>query len=241
VRSTRRFATRSASALAGASLSVLLLAGAASAHVSVSADSPTQGGFAELTFRVPNETDNTSTTKVQVFFPASQPLAFVSIQAMPGWSYQVKTEKLDQPISSDDGQVTEAVSEVVWTADSATTAIKPGQYNDFNVSAGPLPDAPTMEFKALQTYSDGTVVRWIQSTAPGGAEPEHPAPVLSLLPATDTDSSATQTSDTTDAAASSTSSDSSDARANTALVLSIAALVVAVGVGALVLLRRSRT
>jgi uncharacterized protein YcnI len=241
VRSTRRFVTRLSVAITGAALPVLLVAAAASAHVSVSADDPTQGGFTKLTFRVPNETDNTDTTKVQVFFPSSQPLASVSIQPLPGWSYHVKTHKLDQPISSDDGQVTEAASEVVWTADSAATAIKPGEFEDFNISAGPLPDAPTMVFKALQTYSDGTVVRWIEPTPAGGPEPEHPAPTLSLLPATDTDSSATRTSDTADAAASSTSSDSSAGRADIALALSILALVVAVGVGALVLLRRSRS
>ena len=241
---TRRLVTRLPVALAGAALPVLLVAGAASAHVSVSADDPTQGGFAKLTFRVPNETDNTDTTKVQVFFPTSQPLAAVSIQPMPGWSYQVKTHKLDQPISSDDGQVTEAVSEVVWTADSPATALKPGEFNDFNVSAGPLPEAPTMEFKALQTYSDGTVVRWIQSSTPGGEEPEHPAPVLTLAPAgadsVDTSATVTPTAETADAA-SSTSSDSSNGNGDLALVLAIVALVVAVGAGALVLLRRPRT
>jgi hypothetical protein len=37
-----------------------------------------------------------------------------------------------------------------------------------------------LEFKAVQTYDNGDVVRWIESTPPGGAEPEHPAPVLTL-------------------------------------------------------------
>ncbi|WP_446218541.1 DUF1775 domain-containing protein [Micromonospora sp. IBHARD004] len=33
--------------------------------------------------------------------------------------------------------------------------------------------------EALQTYSDGDVVRWIEEPT-SGAEPEHPAPVLKL-------------------------------------------------------------
>jgi MYXO-CTERM domain-containing protein len=223
-------------ALAGAALPVVLIAGAAAAHVTVNADGATQGGYTKLTFRVPNETDNTDTTKLQVFFPKSQPLASVSVQPTPGWSYQVKTEKLANPIQSDDGAVTEAVSEVVWTAASKSTAIKPGEFNEFNVSAGPLPEAPTMEFKALQTYSDGTIVRWIDPTTPGGPEPEHPAPTLTLLPASDTEGTSTDTTTTT-----STDSSDSNGRANTALVISILALLVAAGLGAAGFLRRSRS
>jgi hypothetical protein len=37
--------------------------------------------------------------------------------------------------------------------------------------------------KTLQTYSDGTIVRWIDDTAAGQPEPEHPAPVLTLTAA----------------------------------------------------------
>jgi periplasmic copper chaperone A len=212
-----RAAVRAACVLAAAALPVLLVAGAASAHVTVSSDDPTQGGYAKLIFRVPNETDDTDTTKVQVFFPASQPLASVSVQPLPGWSYRVRTTKLDQPITSDDGQVTEAVSQVTWTADSRTDAIKPGEFEEFDVSAGPLPKAPTMVFKALQTYSDGSVVRWIDPTTPGGPEPGHPAPTLTL---------AADTGATDGATTAAGSSDSG--RATTALVLSIVALVVAV-------------
>jgi uncharacterized protein YcnI len=226
VRPTRRLAARLSVTLAAACIPVLLLAGAASAHVTVSADDATQGGYAKLTFRVPNETDDADTTKVQVFFPQSQPLASVSIEPVPGWSYEVRTTTLSKPISSDDGQVTEAVSEVTWTSDSKATAIKPGEFQEFDVSAGPLPTSPTMVFKALQTYSDGTVVRWIDATPAGGPEPEHPAPTLALAAAS------------TDAGS---GSSGGNGRATTALVLSIVALVVALGGAAASLLRRSRS
>jgi hypothetical protein len=36
-------------------------------------------------------------------------------------------------------------------------------------------------FKALQTYSNGEVVSWIQEATEGAEEPEHPAPVLKLI------------------------------------------------------------
>jgi uncharacterized protein YcnI len=237
VRPTRRIATRVPIALAVAAIPVLLIAGSAAAHVTVNAEGATRGGYAKLTFRVPNETDNTDTTKLQVFFPQSQPLASVSVMPTPGWSFRVKTEKLAKPISSDDGQVTEAVSEVVWTADSPQTAIKPGEFNEFNVSAGPLPEAPSMQFKALQTYSDGTIVRWIDPTQEGAPEPEHPAPTLELLPASGDESAASTSSDV---GSSADSADSGDGKATTALVISIVALVSAAAAGALGVLRRSR-
>jgi uncharacterized protein YcnI len=227
VRTTgRRRYARVALIVTAAAVPVLLVAGSAAAHVTVSADDATQGGYAKVTFRVPNETDDADTTKVAVFFPQSQPLAEVSVQAQPGWSYQVRTTKLANPITSDDGQVSEAVSEVVWTADSKATGIKPGEFDEFDVSAGPLATSPTMVFKALQTYSDGTVVRWIDETPAGGPEPEHPAPTLTLAAAG---------SDGTG-----TTSSGGSGKATTALVLSVVALLVALGAVASSFLRRSR-
>ena len=56
------------------------------------------------------------------------------------------------------------------------------QFQEFDVSLGPLPDIDQIVFKALQTYSDGEIVRWIDEPA-AGTEPEHPAPVLKLAAA----------------------------------------------------------
>ena len=56
------------------------------------------------------------------------------------------------------------------------------------MSFGPLPDdTDELVFKALQTYSSGEVVSWIDETPEGGAEPEHPAPVVHLVAATGDD------------------------------------------------------
>jgi uncharacterized protein len=161
-----------------------VLAGSAWAHVTVSPSSAPQGAFTSIVFRVPTESDTASTTKVDVHFDMNNPIATVDYQALPGWTTKVTTSKLTKPITDDDGnQVTQAVSEIVWTADSPATAIKPGQFLDFPVELGPLPKTPSIEFKTLQTYSDGSIVRWIDDTPAGGPEPEHPAPVLTLTAA----------------------------------------------------------
>jgi uncharacterized protein YcnI len=157
-------------------------AAAAAAHVTVGSEDAVQGGeAARVVFRVPDESDTASTTKVEVALPADQPLAMVLVLPLTGWTATMTTTKLATPITTDDGdKVSEAVSRVTWTANSAATAIKPGQYGEFPLLIGPLPKADSMVFKALQTYSDGNVVRWIDLSQPGQPEPDHPAPVLKL-------------------------------------------------------------
>ena len=50
--------------------------------------------------------------------------------------------------------------------------MKPGEFDVFSVSAGPLPtDVNSISLPALQTYSDGSVVRWIEPQVAGGPEP----------------------------------------------------------------------
>ena len=153
------------------------------AHVTVSSPGATQGGFGVLTFRMPNETDNANATELKVQLPADQPLASVAVKPQPGWTYTVTRAKLSQPITDDDGnQVTDYPSVVDWKATAG--GIKPGEYTEFQLSVGPLPKADAMTFKALQSYSNGETVSWIEVPAAGSSdEPEHPAPTLTLAAA----------------------------------------------------------
>jgi uncharacterized protein YcnI len=162
----------------------LALAAPASAHVTVNPNTATQGGYTKVTFRVPNETDNADTTKLEVDLPMDTPVASVSLKPVAGWTAATVTSKLATPIKNHDSEITQAVSKITWTADPAA-AVKPGQFQEFDVSLGPLPQAKQMVFKALQTYSDGSVVRWIDDPT-DGSEPDHPAPVLKLSAATTT-------------------------------------------------------
>ena len=226
-------------------VAIVVSAGAASAHVTVNPNTATQGGFTKLTFRVPTEKDDASTTKVQVSLPADQPLGFVSVKPHPGWTFTVTKAKLATPIKTDDGEMTEAVATITWTSVSAASAIKPGEFDEFDVSAGPLPKAASMEFKALQTYSDGEVVRWIEPPKADGTEPERPAPTLKLTPAAADGASANgaPTGSANAAQSASTTADGSSAASqasvNTALGLSVAALIVGLIAAALALRRRN--
>jgi uncharacterized protein YcnI len=178
--SPRNVMRRAAVVLAATGLATIGLAAPASAHVTINPNTAVQGGYAKFAFRVPTERDDASTTKLEVTLPEGQAIASVSTKPLPGWAVDAAKTKLATPIKSDDGEITEAVQKITWTA-APDAVIKPGQFQEFEVSLGPLPKVDTLVFKALQTYSDGQVVRWIEDPpTDGGAEPEHPAPVLKL-------------------------------------------------------------
>jgi uncharacterized protein len=170
-----------------AAASLVLLASPALAHVTVQGPGATQGGYAKVTFRVPTEKD-IPTTKLQVVFPTDAPLANVGVKPHAGWRYVVAKGKPATPLKDDMGNgIHSVVLSITWTTTSG--GIKPGEFDEFDVSAGPLPKLDKMVFKALQTYRDGSVVRWIEPRIDGGKEPDHPAPVLKLAAATESTSS----------------------------------------------------
>lgn len=155
---------------------------AAHAHISAEAGEAVAGERATVSFRVPNESDTAATTKIRVVFPADQPFAQVTPQAVSGWSTKITKEKLETPLDNHGQTVTEAVTSIEWTAGT----IPPGQFQVFPVRIGPLPEGlEALVFKTVQTYSDGEVVRWIDEAEPGQPEPGKPAPTLAIQPATE--------------------------------------------------------
>ncbi|WP_239645693.1 YcnI family protein [Mycobacterium sp. UM_CSW] len=135
------------------------------AHVHASSDNPVRGAMAIVTFQVPNESNTgAATTALTVGLPN---VAVASTEAVPGW-----TARLDRDAAAG------TVRSVTWTA-APNAGIAPDQFALFRISVQ-LPDSDTVSFPATQTYSDGTVVKWDQPPLPGGGEPEHPAPALTL-------------------------------------------------------------
>ncbi|MFB7555733.1 YcnI family copper-binding membrane protein [Streptomyces brevispora] len=233
-----------------AASTVLILAGTASAHVSVQPQGEAaKGGYAVINFKVPNERDDAATTKLEVNFPTDHPLASVQPEAIPGWKIDVTTSKLAKPLDMHGKKIDKAVSKVTWTADGGK--IEPGRFQQFPLSVGQLPeDADQLVFKAIQTYDNKEVVRWIEEQKDGAEEPESPAPVLKLTAATDgahgaaaasgdTSDSADHAKDEKTTASASSSGSSSD---TTARVLGIVGIVIGVaGVAFGVLAGRRRT
>lgn len=223
----------------GLGVGAALGAGAADAHVTVAAPGVTAGASdAVITFHVPTESASASTVGVKVQLPTSTPIAGVLVAPHPGWTAKITQKTLSTPIKTDDGDITEVVSEIDWTAE-AGQGIAPGFFGEFTVIAGKLPDdVDSLTFKAIQTYSDKSVVSWIDEAAPGStAEPEHPAPTLTLSTAT---SASTPTSAAPSVTASAAKS-SSDTRSTVALTLGIVGVVLGGAALAVAILRRKPT
>ncbi|MER6713230.1 MULTISPECIES: YcnI family protein [unclassified Streptomyces] len=242
--------SRIAAAGAAAGVTVLALSAPAFAHVTVQPEgTAAKGGYAVVDFKVPNERDNASTTKLEVSFPTDHPLASVMPEPMPGWKIEVTKSKLDKPLEMHGEKISEAVTKVTWTADGK--GIEPGYFEKFPVSIGTLPeDTDQLVFKALQTYSNKEVVRWIEVPQKGQEEPDNPAPVLELSAASEDghhdsaagDDSGTGSADKASADTAASDSASSDNTDTTARVLGIVGIVVgAAGVAYGVLAGRRRT
>ncbi|MFD4438125.1 DUF1775 domain-containing protein, partial [Bacillus safensis] len=126
----------SRAALVAGTVTGLLLCGSgvASAHVSVAAPGATQGGYTVLTFKVPTESETAGTTALTVTLPN---LKSARTQPMPGWTARVTKD----PASG-------AATAVTWTADPGVS-VGPGQFQQFLLSAGPLPQLDTVTFPAV--------------------------------------------------------------------------------------------
>jgi periplasmic copper chaperone A len=219
---------------------LLLSAGPASAHVNIEGEVHA-GGNGTVVFRVPNERDDAGTVELQVKMPEDIALGSVSVQPKPGWTIETTKKTLDEPVEVFGEEVTEVVDTITWTADG--DGIQPGQFDTFAIRAGSFPeDATEAAFPSIQTYSSGEEVPWIDEVVEGQEEPEHPVPILHLLPPEDEEEAAPATepaaAETEQAAATSEDDDSgsSDGLAIAALVVGLLGL--ATGGFALVTARR---
>jgi uncharacterized protein YcnI len=175
----------------GVALGALALPAAAGAHVTIQPSQAVPGAFTVENVRVPTERDDAATVKVDVQLPNG--FAAVSYEAIPGWKVKVTKAKLSTPIQTDDGPITEGVRQITWTADSKGDGIQPGAFRDFPISVQiPGKVGQKLTFKALQTYSDGQVVRWI-----GAPDADQPAPQLTLVAAAGASSATTPQSTVT--------------------------------------------
>ncbi|TPQ19135.1 DUF1775 domain-containing protein [Streptomyces sporangiiformans] len=140
-------------------------AGPAAAHAEVEADGARAlAQNVALTFSAESESDSAGISKLEVILPEGITPSDITYKEGPkGWKlaptsrgYTVSGQKL--PVGED---------------------------AEYVVTVRQLPDAKSLAFKTLQTYSDGKVDRWIELDEGGGDGHGHghPAPRLKLDPA----------------------------------------------------------
>ncbi len=158
-------------ALAGVAV-LLACPAVAAAHVSAGPDTVAPGEPATISFRVPSERDDAATVRLEVLFPDRPVVDSATPQNLPGWKISVRP-------GAGDAMAGKPVTSIVWEGGT----VPAGTFQEFPVRIGGL-RAGALAFRALQTYSDGQVVRWADPAQPGQPEPEHPAPVVTVAPAT---------------------------------------------------------
>jgi uncharacterized protein YcnI len=164
-------------AVAAVAASALAVPAAADAHVTLQPNTAAAGAFTVENVRVPNERDTASTVKVDLQLPHG--FVFASYEPKIGWSVKVTKAKLAKPIQTDDGPIDEEVRRITFTGHGPNGRIGPGQFMDFPLSVQiPGKAGDKLTFKAIQTYSNGEVVRWI-----GAPDSETPAPIVTVTKA----------------------------------------------------------
>ncbi|WCD83898.1 hypothetical protein KPP03845_100217 [Streptomyces xanthophaeus] len=146
-------------ATVGALVLLGLAAGPAAAHAEVSASDPR--ALAEnvtLTFNSEAESDTAGIASLRVVLPSGITPDAVALKDAPtDWK-------------------------LVATADGYSIggpALATGTDAEYSITVRQLPDAKSLVFKTLETYSDGKISRWIEVPT-NGEKVDNPAPVLEL-------------------------------------------------------------
>jgi len=225
------------------------LAGPASAgaHISLHPNTIPAGAFATIDVRVPGEQEGAYVKKVDMQLPPG--FIGVDYANVPGWSTKVIETKLSTPVTEDGETIDTQVSQIVWSWTGPAGKVENGQFINFPLSVA-IPDSANgkaLEFRTVQTYSNGHVVHWIEPSL----EAEHPAPRINVTAkggiveevagdeaGPTVGEVATSPSAASPAASSSSSSGSSEGLAIAALIVGVLGL--AAGGYAVIRLRGSR-
>ncbi|HEY7813073.1 MAG TPA: YcnI family protein [Nakamurella sp.] len=221
-----------------AGVAVLSLTGAlaASAHVTVSADTTAAGSDAVLTFSVPHGCDGSATTKIAIKVPDQ--VTSVTPTVNPNWDVQKVTEALNPPITDSDGnQITQRVDQVVYTAKTPLAA----DLRDALALSLQVPDVAgqSLTFPVIQTCEVGETA-WIEQQAAGQPEPAHPAPTIQVTAAMTESAAEGSAAPTSSAQVAATAATDTGSSSNGLAIAGLVAGVLGLIVGGLALVRSRR-
>ncbi|CAN5634181.1 hypothetical protein BH10ACT3_BH10ACT3_12030 [soil metagenome] len=169
---------RVASAVLVASAGTLLWCGTASAHITPQDPDAPSGAYFTTAFKVAHGCDGSPTTRIEI--KMAEGVTSVKPQPVAGWTLSTTMRELDPPIDNHGTAITESVDTVVWEGGS----LPDDQLQMFWVSMK-LPEGEpgtALAFPVVQTCAEGST-DWIDPVVEGQAEPEHPAPSVTLTSA----------------------------------------------------------
>lgn len=228
-------------------VAALIAPASAQAHISLHPNTIPAGAFATLDVRVPGEQEGAYVTKVDVLFPTG--FTGVDYENVSGWSARVVETKLATPIKEGGETINTEVSQIVWSWTGPLGKVNNAQFINFPLSLA-IPEntaGKALEFRTVQTYSNGQVVHWIDPSLTA----ERPAPRINVTAKGGViediagheagpeagQSAATQAAPSTSATVVKSSGGASKGLAITALI--VGALGLLIGLGALAASRRT--
>lgn len=153
---------------------MLSLAPAASARVTVVPGTVRGGGTETFAVRLSNEQPDLVTTRLELTFPTDLVVPLAEVAPVGKWDVTITMRRVDPPVTVDGREIDEAVASIVWTGGE----VAPEQFEEFLVTAGPLPADGRLVLAAKQGYEDGTVDQWTDPALPGWPG----APTIDLVP-----------------------------------------------------------
>lgn len=178
----RRTLARLGAPLGAATLLTLGLAGAASAHVTITPSDTAAGAYTVLTVSNGHGCEGSPTTELTISMP--EEINAVTPTRNPLYDVTKQMQTLDEPITDAHGNtITERVESVVYTA---KTALPDGYRDAFELQLQ-LPETPggTLVFPVIQTCEEGETP-WVEVPTEGQdpEELERPAPTVTITEAT---------------------------------------------------------
>jgi uncharacterized protein YcnI len=157
-------------------LGAIAVPATAQAHISLHPNTIPAGAFATMDVRVPGEQEGAYVKKVDVLFPPG--FTGVDYENVAGWSTKVIEGKLVTPIKEDGETIDTEVSQILWTWTGPLGRVNNGQFVSFPLSLAIPGNAvgKALEFRTVQTYSNGQVVHWIEPSLTA----EHPSPRINV-------------------------------------------------------------
>jgi uncharacterized protein YcnI len=156
-----------------------LLAGAASAHITLEGQEAAVASSYKAVFRVPHGCDGKATIKIRVQVPEG--VIAVKPQPKPGWTLEKIKGKYAKSYDYYGTPISEGVKEVVWSGGN----LPDDEYDEFVFRAyltDSLKPDTKLYFPVVQECTDGKADRWIEIPAAGKTADDYetPAPGLTL-------------------------------------------------------------
>lgn len=160
----------------------LLGSQAGRAHVVLEYQVAPAGASYRATFKVGHGCGASATREISVDIPAG--VRGARPMPKPGWSLDVRREKLAQPYTSHGREVTEDVVRVTWTARTRDDMLPNAHYDEFVLAATTPQQAGPLYWPVRQVCEEGRN-DWVEVPRPGQklSDLKSPAAVLEILPA----------------------------------------------------------